>query len=653
MNRIILCLIACLLAHSATGQTLKPDPLFEGFRNPPMQSRMRMFWRVFGPAWQKDEVDFELPELKKAGCGGVMTFFFYPVAVDDPAAGVQNQKLGSPEFLETFGYAARKAHELGLRFGVAGGSGWPFGGPTVTLHEAAQRIRKVTVAPKEPIPQLKPGESIVAAFDDGKLVNFTHHGSRIADLPLTTHHSPITLFISGPTGMQVKRPALGGEGLVIDHYSSEAVTRWLDAVVAPMLAAAPGLVDTVFCDSLEVYNANWTHDFPQQFRKRRGYDLIPHLPALFEEKDPRSPDLRFDFWRTLAELHEERFTKVVGEWARRHGTKLEMEEYGTPPAPLTAARYIDEPDGEQYEWKGFSMSRYAASGAHLAGKRIIGAEAWTWLGIPNRMGDSLADMKLASDIHFLAGENDLIGVDYPYSPRSEPPPGWLPYYGPFMNWNNPQWPYFPALAQYVSRCQWLLRQGRNVADVAIYLPVEDMLAHGPVDQMLLDMRLRDYFATGEKTGEFSLKTALRHHSDLIHTLITNGFNFDGIDFWTMNRLAKVRNGKLVCGDGEYSTIVLAQMEGMDAQAAVKVTEFVKDGGTLIVIGDGPSRSYSEHSLEGQSANDPVQALSILIARAIRVGDDKPTVIGLGRGRIISAIDRRQAFEWGFAWSRGM
>lgn len=590
MKRCLIMPLVCTLALPAAGQSRKPDPLYEGFKNPPMSSRLRMFWRVFGPAWKKDEIDFELQELKKSGCGGVMTFFFYPVAVDDPAAGIHNQKLGSPEFLETFGYAARKAHDLGLRFGVAGGSGWPFGGPTVSIHDAAQRIRKVTVPPNQPLPQLKPGESIIATFENGKLLTFAQRPNSLPGRDRTIQR-PLTLFVSGPTSMQVKRPALGGEGLVIDHYSSGAVTRWLDAVVAPMLAAAPGLVDTVFCDSLEVYNGNWTHDFPQQFKKRRGYDLISHLPALFDEKDPQSPDLRFDFWRTLAELHEERFTKVVSEWARRHGTRLEMEEYGTPPAPLTAARYIDEPDGEQYEWKGFSMSRYAASGAHLAGKRIIGAEAWTWLGIPNRMGDSLADMKLASDIHFLAGENDLIGVDYPYSPRSEPPPGWLPYYGPFMNWNNPQWPYFPALAQYVNRCQWLLRQGRNVADVAIYLPVEDMFARGPVDQMLLDMRLRDYFATGEKTGEFSLKTAFQHHSDLIHTLITHGFNFDGIDFWTMNRQAKVKNGKLVCGDGEYSIVIMPGLEGMDRAAAEKLAEFVRQGGTVIATGNLPSREW--------------------------------------------------------------
>src|SRR5262249_15606350 len=163
-----------------------------------------------------------------------------------------------------------------------------------------------------------------------------------------------------------------------------------------------------------VYGANWTHDFPAQFRKRRGYDLIPHLPELFDDRAPATQDLRFDFWRTLAELAEEEFAKPVQAWCRQHGLPFALEAYGTPSMGLTGARYCDIPWGEQYEWKGFSFSRFAASGGHLAGKRIIGAEAWTWTGIPNRLADSLSDLKLCSDLHFLAGENELTGVDFPY-----------------------------------------------------------------------------------------------------------------------------------------------------------------------------------------------------------------------------------------------
>jgi hypothetical protein len=312
---------------------------------------------------------------------------------------------------------------------------------------------------------------------------------------------------------------------------------------------------------------------------------------LFDSDSPNPRDVRFDFWRTLAELTEERFARVLSDWAHHHGVKLEMEAYGTPPNPLTAARYIDVPTGEQYEWKGFSLSRLAASGAHLAGRRVIGAEAWTWLGLPNRLGDSLSDLKLASDLHFLAGVNDLTGVDFAYSPRSAGAPGWLPYYGPVLNQNNPQWPWVHYLVDYTSRCQWLLRQGKPVADVALYLPVEDIFASGPADQMLLGFGLRDHFVSGEKTGEFGFPAALQHRSNLVHALLTSGFNYDGVDFFSLSKLARVQSGHLLAGDGNYSVLILPRVQGIEAGALEKIIAFCRSGGRVLLTCRVPELIY--------------------------------------------------------------
>ncbi|MBI3722291.1 MAG: hypothetical protein HY248_07025, partial [Fimbriimonas ginsengisoli] len=396
------------------------------------------------------------------------------------------------------------------------------------------------------MPALKKDERRVAVFLRSRDVTSFLRGD-VLTVPGDDGSAIPQVFIDAPTGMQVKRSALGAEGLVLDHLNRAAVQRYLAQVVTPLTGAGPA--DSVFCDSLEVYGANWTRRYPDAFASRRGYDLKAFLPQLFDRASAAGADLRFDFWRTHAELVEDQFIRTVHDWAQRHRVRFEMEAYGTPPCPLTSARFIVEPVGEQYEWKGFSLSRLAASGAHLAGRRIIGAEAWTWLGIPNRLADSLSDLKLASDLHFLAGVNDLIGVAFAYSPRSAGAPGWMPYYGPVLNQNNPQWPWFRHLVDYTSRCQWLLRRGRPVADVALYLPVEDTFADGPVDQMVLGLRLRDRLAPGAKKGEFGLEAALQHHSNVIHGLISHGFDYDGIDFFAMNQLARVRAGRLEAGDG--------------------------------------------------------------------------------------------------------
>jgi hypothetical protein len=580
--------------------------------------------------------------IKESGAGGVTAFFMYPVEVD--SAEVHNQRFLSAEFLQTFKHAAEKAHELGLRFGIAGGTGWPFGGPTVSQDDAAQQIRRIEVRPdgKQGTiarPALRPGEKVLAVFAGTNDVTkfFAESGAVQA---VTNFAGSLSFFVTGPTGMEVKRAALGGEGLVLDHYSQRAAERYLNRVVAPMLDASPGLVDSVFCDSLEVYRANWTSELPAQFQASRHRPLVPLLPALFDGSLPGSESARFDFWRTLAETTETRFTRVVSEWSHRHGIQFEMEAYGTPPNPLTAARYIDVPTGEQYEWRGFSLSRLASSGAHLSGRRLIGAEAWTWLGLPNRLADSLSDTKLCSDLHYLAGINDLTGVDFAYSPRSAGQPGWLPYYGPCFNQNNPQWPWFKHLMAYTRRCNWLLRQGRPVADVALYLPVEDKFAGSSIEQMTLGFELRDHFVSGPKTDEFGLQTALRHHSDLIDALYARGLNFDGIDFFTMNRAAQARAGHLRVGDGDYTLLVLPRLIAIEANSLEKIAAFCSSGGTVLVTGRLPRRVYGlKRSLPDGTVWPPYTALF-----GEHPDTSAPWVRSYKRGRVIFVPDEKESLR---------
>lgn len=522
--------------------------------------------------------------------GGVTAFFMYPAAVDGPE--IHNQRFLSPEFLATLHHAAARARELNLRFGVAGGTGWPFGGPTVALEDAAQQVRQVPL-PLPPagatlrLPELRERERVLAVFAGTNEVTREAVAGRFLPKP----GERLIGFITGPTGMQVKRSAFGAEGLVLDHYQASAARRYLEAVADPMLKAAPGLIESIFCDSLEVYRANWTGDFAERFRKARGYSIVSALPEMLDETSAQAANVRFDYWRTLAETTESQFTQTLSDWAHHHHVRLEMEAYGTPPNPLTAARYIDVPTGEQYEWRGFSLCRLAASGAHLAGRNVVGAEAWTWLGLPNRLGDSLSDAKLCSDLHFLAGVNDLTGVDFAYSPRSAGAPGWLPYYGPVFNQNNPQWPWFKELVTYASRCQWMLRQGKPVANVALYLPVEDKFAFGSTEQMLLGFELRDHFVSGPKTGEFGLQTALHHHSDLIDSLFARGFNFDGLDFFSLIRNARVRNGHLLAGDGDYTILILPRVIGIEKGALAKIVDFCQSGGIVLATGRLPERIY--------------------------------------------------------------
>ena len=128
---------------------------------------------------------------------------------------------------------------------------------------------------------------------------------------------------------------MGAEGYVLDHYNREAIETHLREAGDKMLAAAePGSIDSIFCDSLEVYDGDWTKDLFDEFRKRRGYDLRPLLPLAELGAGGRADTIRRDYGRTLTELFEARFLVPMHEWAAKHGVRFRIQNYGMPPASL-------------------------------------------------------------------------------------------------------------------------------------------------------------------------------------------------------------------------------------------------------------------------------------------------------------------------------
>ncbi len=541
------------------------------FMNVPNSYRMRMHWYVFGPAWESAECERQLRHMAEQHIGGVLIFPTYPIALDDPKRGIRNVPFLSAEFLDVLGSACESARKLGLTVDIVCGTGWPYGGPSVSVADGAKAIRARRIAAGQ-TPVLQAGEQLI-----------TEAPGRTAGEKL--------VFVSAPTRMEVKRASLGAEGLVLDHYDRAALDRYLAAVGDKLVRAPRGNgIRSIFCDSLEVYRATWTAKLPDYFRAQRGYDLLPHLPALFDADHAESKDVRCDFWRTVSQMAEEEFVRPLQEWAHRVGVTTQVEAYGTPPVSMAAYRWVDIPVGEHYEWKEFSTSRWASSGAHVAGKPVTLAEAWTWTGLPDRFSDTLEDLKLCSDLHFLCGINALYGLTYAYSPESLGAPGWVPYFGPAMNHTSPCWPYFSHLADYVSRASYVLQQGKPVADVALYLPSEDAMADQGPEQLLLNWAVRDRMSSNGAPPEFRLKNALHYEADVVKTIVTNGYSFDGIDAFTLPML-EVRDGRLRGGDCDFGVVILPNLAGIDAASARKLRDFVQSGGVLIATRRLPADAW--------------------------------------------------------------
>jgi hypothetical protein len=570
------------------------------FAKPPDDSRILMRWWWFGPSVTSAELEAEMRRMREGGIGGFELAVVYPMALDDPTRGIRNERYLSPEFLEKVAFTSRKARELGLRMDVTIGSGWSYGGPYITPDLASTRLRsdrrEITPARTSvarPVPY--EGDQLIAAFvgrgSAGEVDPTTFREldvSGAAPIPLPPGDGPrlVVLYFSGQTGQVVKRAAVGAEGYVLDHYQRAAIEKHLREAGDKLLAAAgPGGIHAVFCDSLEVYGGDWTADMFPEFQKRRGYDLRGVLPFLEYDAGERSETLRRDFGRTLSELYQERFLAPMRDWAAKNSVLFRIQNYGEPPASLASYRYADLIDGEGWNFRTLTSSRWASSAAHLFGKPVTTSETWTWLHSPAFRATPL-DVKAEADQHFLSGINQLIGHGWPYSPPQAGTPGWPFYAAAVLSDKNPWWPVMPDLAAYLQRVSFLLRQGEPVANVALYAPSEDAWStFKPGGPHYLNLFLKTVDWIGPK---------------VVPAILDAGHSFDVVDDDTLEEAR--RRG--------YRAIVLPGVRWMPEASKRWLAEYARNGGTVLAVRRKPEGEWP--SLELVSEDD----LSSRLARAV-------------------------------------
>jgi hypothetical protein len=502
--------------------------LKRAFEHPPDDARIMMRWWWFGPAVEKPELEREMRMMKEGGVGGFEVQPVYPMSVEG------NVPYLSAPFLDALQFTGQKARELGLRMDLTLGSGWPYGGSHITLQNASTRLR----VERSATPKLADGETLITQTGSG---------------------SEALSFICSPTRQTVKRAAMGAEGFVLDHYKSAALEVHLNAVGEPLLDALKATPPrAIFSDSLEVYNADWTPDFPDQFKKRRGYDLTPHLAALVGPATAASAGIRHDWGKTLTELFEEGYLSPLAAWAHAHNTRLRSQSYGIPPASLSSNALVDLPEGEGSDWRQFSTTRWASSASHLYGRPVTSSETWTWLNSPAFRATPL-DMKAEADRHFLQGINQLVGHGWPYSPPGAGEPGYSFYAAAVFSEHNPWWIVMQDVAAYLQRISFLLRQGRPANDLAIYLPTSDAWA-------------------GFTPGNVSINQAVAKLLDpaLIPAILDAGYNFDFIDDAALQRLAVT-----------HRVLVLPNVERIPLSTYRKIEEYARSGGVVLAVGHAP------------------------------------------------------------------
>ncbi len=274
------------------------------------------------------------------------------------------------------------------------------------------------------------------------------------------------------------------QGRVIDYLSEEAFDNYWDDSVAPLLAAAGPLVGRVLThletDSWECGGMNWSPRFPEYFREQNGYDLQPYLPVLAGKiigSREASNAFLADFRKTIGHCISENHYRVFAERAAEHRLGIHPECSGPHAGPLDGIKNYAHSDLVMTEFWAPSPHRptetdrfyvkQASSAAHIYGKRLVGAEAFTTIG-PHWNDCLWQEQKPAMDYAFCSGLNTVFFHTFTCSPESMGLPGQEYFAGTHVNPRVTWWDESGPFIDYINRVQHITQRGQFIADVLYY-----------------------------------------------------------------------------------------------------------------------------------------------------------------------------------------
>ena len=369
-----------------------------------------------------------------------------------------------------------------------------------------------------------------------------------------------------PIGVENHPAPKEGTGLECDKMSKTALeAHWagfMQKVLDDIGPLAGKSLDTSLIDSYEVGDQDWTANFREEFQKRRGYDPLKYLPT-FTRHIVDSPAVteRFlwDMRRTIADLFAENYFGHFAELCRQHGLLNAVEPYTGPFESLQCGAPADVVMGEFWTGsQGHPSVKMAASIAHIYGKTIVAAESFTAAPEAGRWQNDPYSLKTLGDLMYCQGLNRYVFHRYAMQPWTNRWPGMtMGQWGFHFERTETWWNQGKSWIDYISHCEFLLQQGRAVADAA-------------------------YF-----TGE-SAPVEMR----VGNPALPAGYDYDAVNADVLLHGATVKNGRITLTSGaNYAVLVLPPSDmNMTPQILERLRDLVRAGAT--VVGARPQHSPS-------------------------------------------------------------
>jgi hypothetical protein len=603
-----------LQAEPAGASVRTLDSLEQDFRQPPVDAKNWTFWMWLRTPTTPEAMTRDLEEMKAKGIAG---FILYDCGTPKDVP-IPLLEPWTPEWRKNIRHVARESKRLGLKFCLAVGmSGCTAPGldPQYSDQELKWTLQEVTGPMKFegvlPLPDKsnasnKDGSPMfwdirVLAVPVGIQAQFTD----VLDISSRMDKAG-KLSWEVPDGKWkifrfIQRPINKVEGWGTKHatycdlLSKDGIEQVWAIKMAPLLkeltseerSAIVALED----DSYEGGRGNWTRTLPEEFKKRRGYDILKYLTVFAGEPigDPltRARVLR-DHQQTIVDMVADNYFARHKELCDQNGFELYCEASNYPWYGHNGPQWFGDkvdinmgefwlPFGGKTKTSECYESRGAAMANHIFGKKITMSESFTVVG--SLWEETPFSLKASVDRSYCDGMNRVAFHNYSHSPLLDEKPGYVYYAGTHINRNITWWEQAPAFFKYLERCQAMLQQGNFVAD-ALWL-AGDGLAGGwetKINGQVL-----------EKLG--------------------SGYDYDRISDNNLIELVSIKDGQLVTPGGmRYRILMMPHTQRLTLKLVQKIERLVEAGATI--VGPRPERisGLPLHADEEKRFNEVVAKL---------------------------------------------
>lgn len=483
----------------------------DGFLNPSDENRPLIIWQWMDGLVTKEGITKDLEAFKAAGLAGVQNFQIggdRQSLVGDPTCAI-----GSDKWKAMMRWAMEECKRLGLSFGTHNCPGWSSSAyGNVTPEYSMQKLvysetmfdarKKMMILPRPEVDSkynyyedvavlAMPADSTV---NKNNIIDITEfmNADGVLTIPrqmaavMKTH--PVVLRFGHTTNGKTNeaQSPVSGQGLECDKMRREAVKHFWDGYPQMLIDIAGDMAGNTFnrieIDSYEAGGQDWSVVLPEEFRSRKGYDLMPYLPAIVGRAiiGSKEENARFikDFTDVLTSLFAENYYGYMTELVEQTpGLKLMIEPYGTggqkpfrvldiykilkhSPNAIIATEFWVKPN---WGWKDMIGHEKVMRNTQ---RTMLVAEAFTCWPL-HAWKDGPQSLKPICDRAFCTGVNRMMlhaGAANPW-PNVEPGMSfgiWGTQFVPGQTWWKAGGA--RALFDYMARCQSLLQRGVPAKD---------------------------------------------------------------------------------------------------------------------------------------------------------------------------------------------